>query len=136
MALIIVDVKPTVQAAHMATQSTIHEATQAAVNVAACMPRAACVAPSLAPKSLAPKKAMTADSTKDKTVTRSQCENSRVSNNGNNLPNTINCAAPNHAADHANICATKGRQNSKAPCNQSIDHGQLAPGLKDSPSML
>jgi hypothetical protein len=40
------------------------------------------------------------------------------------------------AADHANICATKGRQNSKAPCNQSIDHGQLAPGLKDSPSML
>jgi transposase InsO family protein len=130
------DVKPTVQAAHMATQSTIHEATQAAVNVAACMPRAACVAPSLAPKSLAPKKAMTADSTKDKTVTRSQCENSTVSNNGNNLPNTINCAAPNHAADHANICATKGRQNSKAPCNQSIDHGQLAPGLKDSPSML
>jgi hypothetical protein len=120
-----------VQAAHVAAQSTIHEATQAAVNVAACMPRAACVAPSLAPK-----KAMTADSTKDKIVTRSQCENSAVSNYGNNLPNTINHAAPNHAADHANIHATKGRQKSKASCNQSIDHGQLAHGLKDSPSML
>ncbi len=108
----------------MVAQSTIHEATQAAVNVVAGMPRAACVTPSLAPK-----KAMTADSTKDKTVTRSQCENSAVSNNGNNLLNTINCAAPNHVADHANICATKGKQNSKASCNQSIDHGQLAPGL-------
>jgi hypothetical protein len=120
-----------VQAAHVAAQSTIHEATQAAVNVVAGMPRAACVTPSLAPK-----KAMTADSTKDKTVTRSQCENSAVSNHENNLPNTINYAAPNHAADHANIRATKGRQNSKASYNQSIDHGQLVPGLKHYPSML